>query len=118
MLYPALSRSRWRRTLAADAAANLLRNLWAYMVIFRGHFPDGAEKFTAAVLEHETRGRVVLRQMLGAANFKAGPLLAFSSGNLCYHKAIARHTVGRLSNEWRARHPRVPIWAPRRGQTL
>jgi fatty acid desaturase len=22
--------------------------------------------------------------MLGAANFKAGPLLAFSSGNLCY----------------------------------
>ena len=25
-----------------------------------------------------------LRQMLGAANFKAGPLLAFSSGNLCY----------------------------------
>ena len=80
VLFPALSRSRWRRTLAAEAAANLLRNLWAYMVIFRGHFPDGAEKFTAAVLEHETRGRVVLRQMLGAANFKAGPLLAFSSG--------------------------------------
>ena len=23
-------------------------------------------------------------QMLGAANFKAGPLMAFSSGNLCY----------------------------------
>ena len=83
VLFPALSRSRWRRTLAAEAAANLLRNLWAYMVIFRGHFPDGAEKFTAAVLEHETRGRVVLRQMLGAANFKAGPLLAFSSGNPC-----------------------------------
>lgn len=60
VLFPALSRSRWRRTLAAEAAANLLRNLWAYMVIFRGHFPDGAEKFTAAVLEHETRGRVVL----------------------------------------------------------
>ena len=84
MIFPALSRSRWRRTLAANATANLLRNLWAYVVIFCGHFPDGAEKFTADVLEHETRAEWYLRQMLGAANFKAGPLLAFSSGNLCY----------------------------------
>src|SRR6478735_2538825 len=84
VIFPALSRSRWRRTLAANVAANLLRNLWAYVVIFCGHFPDGAEKFTADVLEHESRAEWYLRQMLGAANFKAGPLLAFSSGNLCY----------------------------------
>ena len=84
MLFPALSRSRWRRTLAANAAANVLRNFWAYAVIFCGHFPDGAEKFTADVLENETQGEWYLRQMLGAANFNAGPLLAFSSGNLCY----------------------------------
>ncbi|MGX9789697.1 fatty acid desaturase family protein [Mycobacterium sp. MMS18-G62] len=84
VLFPALSRSRWRRTLAANATANLLRNLWTYVVIFCGHFPDGAEKFTADVLEHETRAEWYLRQMLGAANFKAGRLLAFSSGNLCY----------------------------------
>jgi len=84
VIFPALSRSRWRRTLAATVAANLLRNLWAYVVIFCGHFPDGAEKFTADVLEHESRAEWYLRQMLGAANFKAGPLLAFSSGNLCY----------------------------------
>ena len=84
VLFPALSRSRWRRTLAATATANLLRNLWAYVVIFCGHFPDGAEKFTADVLKRETRAEWYLRQMLGAANFKAGPLLAFSSGNLCY----------------------------------
>lgn len=84
VLVPALSRSRWRRTLAANAAANLLRNFWSYVVIFCGHFPDGAEKFTADVLENESRGEWYLRQMLGAANFNAGPLLAFSSGNLCY----------------------------------
>ena len=84
MIFPALSRSHWRRTLAADALANLMRNLWAYVVIFCGHFPDGAEKFTADVLEEETPAERYLRQMLGAANFKAGPLLAFSSGNLCY----------------------------------
>ena len=75
MLFPALSRSRWRRTLAANVVANLLRNLWAYVVIFCGHFPDGAEKFTADVLDNETKAEWYLRQMLGAANFKAGPLL-------------------------------------------
>ena len=84
VIFPALSRRRWRRTLGANVVANLLRNLWTYVVIFCGHFPDGAEKFSADVLENETRGDWYLRQMLGAANFKAGPLLAFSSGNLCY----------------------------------
>ena len=84
LILPALTGRRWRRTLAANVSANLLRNLWAYAVIFCGHFPDGAEKFTHDVLDRETRPEWYLRQMLGAANFKAGPLLAFSSGNLCY----------------------------------
>lgn len=46
VLLPALSRRRWRRTLTANVAANLLRNVWAYVVICWGHFPDGAEKAT------------------------------------------------------------------------
>ncbi|MFF3566582.1 fatty acid desaturase family protein [Nocardia jiangxiensis] len=84
VLFPALTGPRWRRTLAANVAANLLRNLWAYLVIFCGHFPDGAEKFMSAVVEHETKPEWYLRQMLGTANFDAGPVLAFLSGNLCY----------------------------------
>lgn len=84
LIFPALSRSRWRRTLGANAAANVMRNLWAYVVIFCGHFPDGTAKFTPAAVEQETKARWYLRQMLGTANFEAGPLLAFSSGNLCY----------------------------------
>ncbi len=84
LVFPALSTRRWRRTLAADAVANLLRNLWAYVVIFCGHFPDGAEKFTPAVADNETKPEWYLRQILGTANFDAGPMLAFLSGNLCY----------------------------------
>lgn len=84
VVFPALSGRRWRRALGANVVANHLRNLWAYVVIFCGHFPDGAEKFTADVLDEESRADWYLRQMLGAANFKAGRLLAFSSGNLCY----------------------------------
>jgi fatty acid desaturase len=84
VLFPALSRRRWRRTLTANAAANLLRNVWAYIVIVCGHFPDGAQKFTPAALDGETKPEWYLRQILGTANFRAGPVLAFLSGNLCY----------------------------------
>ncbi|KAA1251676.1 fatty acid desaturase [Mycobacterium simiae] len=84
VFFPALSLRRWRRTLAANMAANLLRNVWAYLVIACGHFPDGAEKFTPAALEGETKPEWYLRQMLGTSNFRAGPVLAFLSGNLCY----------------------------------
>jgi NADPH-dependent stearoyl-CoA 9-desaturase len=84
VLMPLLTGRRWKRTLTANVTANILRNLWAYVVIFCGHFPDGAEKFSADVLESETRGDWYLRQILGTANFRAGKAMAFSSGNLCY----------------------------------
>jgi NADPH-dependent stearoyl-CoA 9-desaturase len=84
VLFPALSRRRWRRALAANVVANGLRNAWAYVVIVCGHFADGAEKFTASVLEDETKPEWYLRQMLGTANFRAGPVLGFMTGNLCY----------------------------------
>jgi len=84
ILAPALHGPRWRRALTANAAANALRNVWAYTVIFCGHFPDGAEKFTTGAMENESRAEWYLRQMLGTANFTAGRVLAFLSGNLCY----------------------------------
>ena len=53
-------------------------------MIFCGHFPDGAEKFTKTDMIGESRGQWYLRQMLGSANFENGPALRFMSGNLCY----------------------------------
>ncbi|QRY47267.1 acyl-CoA desaturase [Mycolicibacterium boenickei] len=81
---PALSLRRWRRTLAANITANVLRNLWVYVNIICGHIPDGAETFDPAVVKDETKGEWYLRQMLGTANFNASPLLAISGGHLCY----------------------------------
>jgi fatty acid desaturase len=84
IVFPALTGPAWKHTLGANAVANLIRNYWSYMVIFCGHFPDGAEKFTKEEYETETPAEWYLRQMLGSANFHAGPLMAFMSGNLCY----------------------------------
>ena len=82
VVYPALSGRQWKTTLVANAAANLTRNLWSYVIIFCGHFPDGALHFTEEEIEDETRAEWYLRQILGAANFKGGPLLHIMSGNL------------------------------------
>jgi fatty acid desaturase len=106
LLLPALGARRWRRVLYANAVANLARNVWAYLVINCGHFPDGAETFTPATLVGETKPQWYLRQLLGSANFRAGPVLALLSGHLCYQ--IAHHLYPDLpSNRYARIAPRV-----------
>src|SRR3984893_2936315 len=86
--FPALTSlspaATYKSTLKANVVANMIRNIWANAVIFCGHFPDGAEKFTKTDMIDESRGQWYLRQMLGSANFDAGPALRFMSGNLCH----------------------------------
>jgi fatty acid desaturase len=105
VIFPAFSRRRWRRTLAANVVANGLRNVWACAVIICGHFTDGAEKFAPSVLEDETKAEWYLRQMLGTANFDAGTVLGFMCGNLCYQ--IEHHLFPDLP------HNRLPEIAER-----
>ena len=86
--FPALTAlspaATFKSTAKANAVANIIRNIWANAVIFCGHFPDGAEKFTKTDMVGESQGYWYLRQMLGSANFEGGPLLRFMSGNLCH----------------------------------
>ena len=84
VLFPALTGPAWRTTLYANLTANLIRNVWAYAVIFCGHFPDGAEKFTVDQFENETHAQWYLRQLLGSANISGGPVMGFMTGNLSY----------------------------------
>ncbi|MGV9714258.1 fatty acid desaturase family protein [Gordonia sp. NPDC003424] len=74
----------FRKALTANLMANAIRNVWTNAVIFCGHFPDGAEKFTKQDIDSESQAEWYLRQMLGSANFKSGPVLGFMSGNLSY----------------------------------
>ncbi|WP_244967708.1 fatty acid desaturase family protein [Tsukamurella tyrosinosolvens] len=82
--YPILSTTRWRRTLTANATANVLRNIWAYIVIMCGHIPSDAARFTAAAARSETRGEWYVRQMAGSSDFRAGPILGFLAGHLSH----------------------------------
>src|SRR3954447_5972935 len=82
VFFPLLTGPAYKQTIMANATANLARNLWSYMIIFCGHFPDGALHFTEEEVEDETRAEWYLRQMLGSANFTGSPLLHIASGNL------------------------------------
>jgi linoleoyl-CoA desaturase len=77
-------REPFRRTLTADVAANIIRNVWAYAIIFCGHFPDQTYTFTEEETKDETRGGWYVRQLIGAANIDGGPLFHVLSGNLGY----------------------------------
>ena len=59
VLFPALTGPAFVSTLTANVTANLIRNLWSYTVIFCGHFPDGAEKFTERGVRERDPRRVV-----------------------------------------------------------
>ncbi|MDX6224535.1 MAG: NADPH-dependent stearoyl-CoA 9-desaturase, partial [Frankiales bacterium] len=82
VLFPLLSGPQFVSTLTANATANLIRNLWSYLIIFCGHFPDGAEKFEEEQLEGETKPEWYLRQLLGSANFHGSRLVHILSGSL------------------------------------
>jgi fatty acid desaturase len=70
--------------LAGNASANLARNIWSFMIIFCGHFPEGTHEFSEEEAENETRGGWYLRQMLGSANLTGSRLFHIMSGNLSH----------------------------------
>ncbi len=84
VLFPLLSGPSLPFTLAANATANLVRNLWAFTIIFCGHFPEGTHEFTEEESENETRGEWYFRQQLGSANLTGGKLFHVLAGNLSF----------------------------------
>ena len=87
--FPALSallfgKRGYKATATANFTANIVRNVWAYSIIFCGHFPDQTYVFTEEQVKDESRGGFYVRQLLGAANIEGGPMFHVLSGNLGY----------------------------------
>ena len=83
-MWPAFTGPLFLLTLAANALANLIRNLWAFIIIFCGHFPSGVLEFTEDECEGESKGHWYFRQMLGSGNITGGRLFHIMSGNLSF----------------------------------
>jgi fatty acid desaturase len=97
LLFPALTGPLAPLTFTANASANLIRNLWAFAIIFCGHFPADVATFTEQQTAHETRGQWYVRQLLGSANITGSTLFHLLSGNLSHQ--IEHHLF-----------PDIPAW--------
>ncbi len=84
VVFPALAGPGAPFVLTGNMSANLIRNVWSFMIIFCGHFPEGVEEFSEEEVENETRGGWYLRQMLGSANLTGSRLFHILSGNLSH----------------------------------
>jgi fatty acid desaturase len=84
LLFPALTGPLFLSTLAGNAVANVVRNIWTFNIIFCGHFPAGVATFTEEECENESRGHWYYRQLLGSANITGGKLFHIMSGNLSH----------------------------------
>lgn len=114
LLFPALAGPFFPLVFAGNLSANLTRNLWAYLIIFCGHFTEHAEMFTERDIENESRGQWYLRQLLGSSNLEGGPLFHIMSGNLSHQ--IEHHLFPDMpSNRYREVAPRVREIAGRYG---
>ena len=84
LLFPALTGPLFVPTLVGNATANLVRNIWAFGIIFCGHFPAGVATFSEEETEDESRGHWYFRQLLGSANITGGKLFHVMTGNLSH----------------------------------
>jgi linoleoyl-CoA desaturase len=106
VLWPLLAGPLFLYVLAANAVANVLRNLWTFVIIFCGHFPDGAQYFAAHDIQGETRARWYVRQLLGSCNIDGGQVFHIMSGNLSHQ--IEHHLFPDMpSNRYPEVAPRV-----------
>ncbi len=84
VFFPLIAGPMFLPVIAGNFTANLMRNIWAFSIIFCGHFTEDAEMFPKDVLENETRGHWYLRQLRGSSNLTGGTLMHIMSGNLSH----------------------------------
>ncbi|AXT84635.1 acyl-CoA desaturase [Aeromicrobium sp. A1-2] len=70
--------------LGANIAANIIRNVWTFCIIFCGHFPAEVQTFAEEDAQNESRGQWYLRQLLGSANISGHAPFHLMTGNLSY----------------------------------
>jgi NADPH-dependent stearoyl-CoA 9-desaturase len=70
--------------MAGNFASTIIRNLWAWAIIFCGHFTDDIYIFSRDSIKGETKGQWYLRQILGSSNISGGFVMRLLSGNLSF----------------------------------
>ncbi len=83
-LFPALALVNAPRVAAGNLLANLTRNVWSFVIIFCGHFPEDVRMYTEGEATGEGRGAWYVRQLNGSANLEGGRVFHLYSGHLSH----------------------------------
>ena len=108
VFFPLLAGPFFLTVFSGNLVANLIRNLWTFMIIFCGHFTADAEVFERSVLDNESRAEWYLRQLRGSSNLSGGKLFHILSGNLSHQiehhmfPTVPAHRYEEMSVELRA----------------
>ncbi len=114
VMFPLLAGPSAPFVITANLSANLVRNVWAFLVIFCGHFPQGVEMYVPADVEGETRGGWYWRQVRGSANIEGPRWLYLLSGHLSHQ--IEHHLFPDLpAHRYEELAPRVRAICERHG---
>jgi NADPH-dependent stearoyl-CoA 9-desaturase len=82
--FPALALANAPRVLLGNLLANGARNLWTFVVIFCGHFPEGVRVYREEETRDESRGEWYVRQLNGSANLEGARWLHLFTGHLSH----------------------------------
>jgi len=116
VFFPALALGNAPRVLLANFFANGIRNVWAFAVIFCGHFPEGVRVYGEAETEHESRGQWYVRQLNGSANIEGKRWLHVLTGHLSHQ--IEHHLFPDIpASRYPEMAPRVQEICARYGQS-
>ena len=115
VFHPALAWWNAPRVLAGNLLANVVRNVWAFGIIFCGHFPEGTRVYEEAEARDESRGQWYVRQLNGSANIDGGRWFHVLSGHLSHQ--IEHHLFPDLpASRYPELAPRVRALCARYGQ--
>lgn len=84
VFFPLLAGPFFLPVLLGNMAANTLRSIWTFTVIFCGHFTADSVVFPKECLRNESRGHWYLRQLRGSSNISGSKLLHILTGNLSH----------------------------------
>ena len=105
VVHPILSGPSLPFTIAANFAANTVRNVWTHSVHVRP-LPERRRDLLAGSIVGETKGEWYVRQMLGSANISGSRAMHLMTGNLSYQ--IEHHLYPDLpSNRYQEIAPKV-----------
>jgi fatty acid desaturase len=84
VVFPLLAGPAAPFVFTGNLAANVMRNVWAFSIIFCGHFPRAVETYPESRLEGESPGQWYERQIRGSANIEGPRWLNILSGHLSH----------------------------------